>query len=275
MIVYFKNRKFVLCYVQLIQAIILLGVSLGFLLIRALIPSFGKDRPHPQPPSPSRQSISSAETALVPAGPISAATLQNNRKYADRSYMDIVSVLATTVSCLITGHKVGYKKLEIENLMKEPNVYNYEKIISLLSKQEHEQVVKISAESEPIRKLILERVSMITKIHKLRGTIATQCFIGIVGPQNSGKTTFINKMWRLHLPTGNSVHTEKITIQKRTDTVQVVDYPGNNSLDSHSKLFSIFGAMNNLVVINIETSGQFLLKYSQENVDSTIYRIRS
>ena len=189
--------------------------------------------------------------------------------------MDIVSVFATTVSCPITDHIDGSKKRKIENLMKEPNVYNYEKIISPLSEEEHEQVVKISVGSEPICKLILERVLMITKVHELRETIATQCFIGIVGPQNSGKTTFINKMWRLHLPTGNSVHTEKITIQKRTDTVQVVDYPGNNSLDSHSKLFSIFGAMNNLVVINIATSGQFLLKYFQEKVDSAVCSIRS
>ena len=162
---------------------------MGFLLIRGFIldtsdtsipvffdiPSTHLRRPNPQTPP---QSISSAETALAPARSITDAaaafirlqrlTLQNNREYADRSYMDIVSVLATTVSSLITDHIDGSIKREIENLMKEPNVYNYEKMISLLSEQEHEQFVK--------KQVILERVSM--------------------------------------LPTGNSVHTEKITIQK-------------------------------------------------------------
>jgi hypothetical protein len=36
-----------------------------------------------------------------------------------------------------------------------------------------------------------------------------------------------------------------------SEKVYVVDFPGSNSLDYHSKTFSICGAMNNLILVTM------------------------
>ena len=44
----------------------------------------------------------------------------------------------------------------------------------------------------------------------------------------------------------------------------MVDFPGSNSLDYHSKTFSICGAMNNMVIVVVPFSGDVSEIHSQE-----------
>ena len=46
--------------------------------------------------------------------------------------------------------------------------------------------------------------------------------------------------------------------------VNVIDFPGSNSLDYHAKTFSICGAMNNLVIVIIPFSGDVSSIVSEE-----------
>ena len=179
---------------------------------------------------------------------------------ADESYAEIVKVLAEIFTPRI-GHLDEPHQTEVRDLKDDPNLFNNEKTVTLLFDEnlgaQNFSKTWLNDCIEASKEVVIERIRMIKKIHEVRKTIATQCFIGIVGPINSGKSTFINAMWQLNSPTGSSVHTDKPTIRKITETVQVVDYPGNNSLECHSRTFSICGAMNNLIVINIATSGKF------------------
>ena len=186
--------------------------------------------------------------------------MNSRRNLADENYAKIVKILAEMFTPRI-GHLDEPQQTEVRDLKDDPNLFNNEKTITLLFDENMgDQIFPetlLNNCTEASKEVVIERIRMIKKIHEVRKKIATQCFIGIVGPQNSGKSTFINAMWQFNFPTGSSVHTDKPTIRKITETVQVVDYPGNNSLDCHSRTFSICGAMNNLIVINIATSGQF------------------
>ena len=46
--------------------------------------------------------------------------------------------------------------------------------------------------------------------------------------------------------------------------VYIVDFPGSNSLDYHSKTFSICGAMNNHIILVIPFTGDMTQIISQE-----------
>ena len=46
--------------------------------------------------------------------------------------------------------------------------------------------------------------------------------------------------------------------------VNVIDFPGSNSLDYHAKTFSICGAMNNLIVVILPFTGDVSALVSEE-----------
>ena len=46
--------------------------------------------------------------------------------------------------------------------------------------------------------------------------------------------------------------------------MNVIDFPGSNSLDYHAKTFSICGAMNNLIIVVIPFSGDVSSIVSEE-----------
>ena len=46
--------------------------------------------------------------------------------------------------------------------------------------------------------------------------------------------------------------------------MNVIDFPGSNSLDYHAKTFSICGAMNNLIVVILPFTGDVSALVSEE-----------
>ena len=62
-------------------------------------------------------------------------------------------------------------------------------------------------------------------------------------------------MWGLDGRTGHFSHTDVPTFHQLHPRVLVVDFPGSNSLDYHSKTFSVCGAINNLVVAVVPYTG--------------------
>ena len=46
--------------------------------------------------------------------------------------------------------------------------------------------------------------------------------------------------------------------------MNVIDFPGSNSLDYHAKTFSICGAMNNLIIVILPFTGDVSALVSEE-----------
>lgn len=103
--------------------------------------------------------------------------------------------------------------------------------------------------------LAIKRIECIQAIHEIRRLMAEQCYIGIVGMQDAGKTTLINKIWGVGGKTGHFNHTMVPVIYEVHKKVSVVDFPGSTSLDYHAKTFSICGMMNNLILVVVPYTG--------------------
>ncbi|XP_047128035.1 uncharacterized protein LOC101241641 isoform X1 [Hydra vulgaris] len=99
------------------------------------------------------------------------------------------------------------------------------------------------------KEMIVQRIKCIKVIHQIREILSKQCYIGVVGIQNAGKTTLLKKIWDIQGEVGMLKHTTKPQTYKINKNIYVVDFPGNNSLDYHSKTFSICGSMNNLIIL--------------------------
>ena len=65
----------------------------------------------------------------------------------------------------------------------------------------------------------------------------------------------MNKIWGLKGKTGLFEHTDVPEMHQITSKLNIVDFPGSNSLDYHAKTFSICGAMNNLIIIIVPFTG--------------------
>ena len=56
---------------------------------------------------------------------------------------------------------------------------------------------------------VLKRIQASCDLFKLRQYLSDECYIGVVGPQDAGKSTFINKMWEIDVgPIGYRQHTQ-------------------------------------------------------------------
>lgn len=109
--------------------------------------------------------------------------------------------------------------------------------------------------TEQSKQDLIKRIECIEIVHKIRDILASQCFIGLVGLQDSGKTTLLNKIWGFHGSTGLFKHTDVPVMHQVTKKLHIIDFPGSNSLDYHAKTFSICGAMNNMIIVLIPFTG--------------------
>ena len=157
---------------------------------------------------------------------------------------------------------------EASDLRDDDSIYSIEKALLLMFDKEkaienfNGSGIEKSTENSKLN--ILRRIECIEIIHKIRNILATQCFIGLVGLQDSGKTTLINKIWGYHGKTGLFSHTEVPVLHQVTGKVHIIDFPGSNSLDYHSKTFSICGAMNNMIIVLVPFSGDISEAVSKE-----------
>ena len=160
-------------------------------------------------------------------------------------------------------------KAEIMNLKDENNFFSKKKaLIRLVSKNVLQTDIlencAISKSTKKSKEEIIKRIEAIQSIHRIREIFSQQCFIGVVGLQNSGKTTLIKKIWNIGGKPGNLNHTLNAEMYQITQKVIVVDFPGNDCLRHYSKTFSVCGAMNNMIIAVIPFSGDANKNQTQE-----------
>ena len=164
-------------------------------------------------------------------------------------------------------------QLQIVDLQDDGGVYNNEKILMLLTDHDEKLLsvfdnCALGQCTEKSRETVRKRIKSIKMIHRIRDIFSQQCFIGLVGLQDAGKTTLLKKMWGVGGKTGFFTHTDVPLMYELNQKVLIVDFPGSNSLDYHSKTFSICGAMNNMVIVLIPFSGDVSRKVISDEIQT-------
>ena len=96
---------------------------------------------------------------------------------------------------------------EVADLRDDGSVFSNEKALMCLYNPEKDdadtidktasalfQNSSLAACTEQSKFIVIQRIKAIQKIHKIRQIFAQQCFIGIVGLQDAGKTTLLKKV---------------------------------------------------------------------------------
>jgi hypothetical protein len=92
----------------------------------------------------------------------------------------------------------------------------------------------IEKSTESSKEAVLRRVACIETVHNIRCILAKECFIGgaemgstpispgLVGLQDSGKTTLLNRLWGLQGNTGLFAHTDVPVMHRITSKVMAL-----------------------------------------------------
>lgn len=157
---------------------------------------------------------------------------------------------------------------EVSDLREDGKTFNQEKALLLMYNSEIgvQNFVGSDLENcnEESKISVIKRIECIKTIHNIRNILAKQCYIGVVGIQDAGKTTLLRKLWGIGGATGQFQHTDVPSIYELHRRMLVIDFPGSNSLDYHAKTFSICGAMNNFIIIVIPYTGDINTLISKE-----------
>lgn len=103
------------------------------------------------------------------------------------------------------------KEQEVSDLRDDGSIFSNEKALMLLYNPEKDvqnengslseysvfQNCSLAGCTDSSKAIVVQRIKAIQKIHKIREIFARQCFIGIVGIQDSGKTTLLKKVLQI------------------------------------------------------------------------------
>ena len=86
-------------------------------------------------------------------------------------------------------------------------------------------------------------------MQELRLAYASQFFIGVCGPQNAGKSTFINS-FGFRATVGMVQHTTEAKVYQlpKRKNVMLIDFPGSTSILNHKDIFVTSGHIPNIYV---------------------------
>ena len=160
-------------------------------------------------------------------------------------------------------------KAEISNLLYKQDFLSNEKALirlapkTMLGTELFENCI-ISKSTTWSKEEIIKRIKVIQSIHKIREIFSQQCFIGVVGLQDAGKTTLVRKIWNVSGESGYFTHTKHAKLYQITQKLIVVDFPGSNGLHYYSNTFKICGAINNMLIVVMPFSGDASEIYTQE-----------
>ncbi|XP_066273201.1 uncharacterized protein [Branchiostoma lanceolatum] len=109
------------------------------------------------------------------------------------------------------------------------------------------------------QKEALRRCQMTCDLFEIRQHLRKSCFVGLFGPQNAGKSTFIEKVWDVVVPEkGYRAHTTTPRLYKArgTDRMVIIDFPGTTAIDDQvANLANNCGGLSSILVLVMSFQG--------------------
>eukprot|EP00058_Branchiostoma_floridae_P013371 XP_002598859.1 hypothetical protein BRAFLDRAFT_90117 [Branchiostoma floridae] len=95
---------------------------------------------------------------------------------------------------------------------------------------------KLGTATKESQQEALRRCQMTCDLFRIRQLLMKTCFVGLIGPQDAGKSTLIKTLWGLEevKDIGFQEHTETAVLYKArgTERMVVVDFPGTTTVDT-------------------------------------------
>ena len=138
---------------------------------------------------------------------------------------------------------------ELCNLLLQDSTYSVEKAICIMAKNKSGNTFNETISQESLNNL-KKRIALIDKTHEIRDMVSSQGIIGLVGPQNSGKTLFMNLITGSNYDIGDRNHTKTVQMKSISPSIAVVDFPGTNSLTKKcAQTFNKCGSISSVIVL--------------------------
>ena len=139
-----------------------------------------------------------------------AATSFINERLADSNYENALNFLVQEKLEMQNESLSATARAEITDLIDQDNIFSTEKaLIKLTPKNTLETFENCFISKSRIRckEKAIKKIKVIETIHKIRESLSRQCFIGVVGVQDAGKTTFVKNIWNVGGKSGYFAHT--------------------------------------------------------------------
>ncbi|KAI8486799.1 Protein unc-93 A [Branchiostoma belcheri] len=100
-----------------------------------------------------------------------------------------------------------------------------------MDEEPFEDSPKLKDATKESQKEALRRCQMSCDLFEIRQHMQKSCFVGLIGPQNAGKSTLIEKTWGVKVTESWSFMTHTHLYRaKGTDRMVIIDFPGGTSI---------------------------------------------
>ncbi|XP_078604752.1 uncharacterized protein LOC144878240 [Branchiostoma floridae x Branchiostoma japonicum] len=127
---------------------------------------------------------------------------------------------------------------------------------------------KLKDASKESQREVLRRCQMACDLFEIRQHLRKSCFVGLFGPQNSGKSTLIQKVWGLDVPdVGYLAHTTTSNLYKAngTDRMVIIDFPGTTAIDEQvANLANTCGGLSSILILVMKFDGDTSTDHVQQ-----------
>ncbi|XP_078657432.1 uncharacterized protein LOC144903306 [Branchiostoma floridae x Branchiostoma belcheri] len=101
----------------------------------------------------------------------------------------------------------------------------------VMDEEPFEDSPKLKDATKESQKEALRRCQMSCDLFEIRQHMQKSCFVGLIGPQNAGKSTLIEKTWGVKVTESWSFMTHTHLYRaKGTDRMVIIDFPGGTSI---------------------------------------------
>ena len=125
------------------------------------------------------------------------STFLNNEQLTDSNYKNVLSFIVQELLTAQQRNLGATAKAEITDLKDEDNIFsNKEALIRLAPRSiwEFFEECSISRSTRKSKEKVMKRIKAIRIIYRICEIFSQQCFTGVVGLQDAGKTTLIKKI---------------------------------------------------------------------------------
>ncbi|XP_078618266.1 uncharacterized protein LOC144885927 [Branchiostoma floridae x Branchiostoma japonicum] len=129
----------------------------------------------------------------------------------------------------------------------------------VMEEKPFEDSPKLKSANKKSQEEALRRCQMACDLFEIRQLLRKSCFVGLIGPQNSGKSTLIEKTWGVSVKErGFQTHTLSPDLYKAkgTDRMVIIDFPGTTTIDDQvANLANNCGGLSSILILVMPFQG--------------------